>query len=196
MFLCRILAFIQWLSLFSADVRASQHDTNPMPAQRWTIVGGSGKHSFNTGQCFLLAAVCPQYKMTQLKVGPALQVLVSIYSTLGSALGWRQSVHIVYTLTLPKCRLNVGHRRRQWPDIGPMQNTPTHCRLNRKVEPARRFEPKLGKCWPTVCDDCPHSVLVAALGNHRVYYAGRLTAGAPVLQNRLKLDEIFKPMPV
>ena len=36
----------------------------------------------------------------------------------------RQCVHIVYSLTSPQCRLSVGQRHMQWPDIGTMPHKP------------------------------------------------------------------------
>ena len=48
-----------------------------------------------------------------------------------------------------QCPLNDGQCRRKWPHTGTMHDTPTHRRVNgglvnRMVEPARCFDPKLG----------------------------------------------------
>ena len=53
-----------------------------------------------------------------------------------------------YTLTSSQCRLNVGQRLKQWPNIRLMHVTQTHCRVNGElggiVEPARCLDTMLG----------------------------------------------------
>ena len=85
----------------------------PATIQHWTVLSvGSGvstEYNLTPIQCLLNVGQRP--------------VSIQSYSVLhagGNAC----------TYTTPQCRLNVGQSRTQWPGIGQMHVTPTHCRVN------------------------------------------------------------------
>ena len=114
---------------------SSKHKTL---TQCWPTVRDTGpvsnQHWFNTscllGRCLAVHTAGREYKPTPtqclLNVVPASPVLASIHSVLVSTSCWRDCVHIAYTAPMP---FKVGQRCTQWPGMGLMHVTPTHCRL-------------------------------------------------------------------
>ena len=88
-----------------------------MPVQRQFTVASSGDQPFNTGQCFLLAEVCPQ--STSWHRSNTSTMLWTIAGLMLARRLWRwPTFSVVPNMTrLPNTGLMLDQRRRQWANI-------------------------------------------------------------------------------